>query len=100
MDGLEKFNETSLPQKEDFYSHLNMEDITNADCTHTKKICKDFEIKSLDEYYDLYVQSDKSLLAYVFSNFRNKCLEIYGIEPAHLLSAPGLAWQAVLKVQK
>ena len=38
----EKFNETSLPEKEDFYSHLNMGDITDADYTHAKRVCKDF----------------------------------------------------------
>ena len=71
MDDWEKFNETSLPEKEDFYSHLNMEDITNADYVHTKRVCKDFEIKNLGEYHDLHVQSDTLLLAGVFENFRN-----------------------------
>ena len=53
----EKFNETSLPEREDFYSHLNMEDITDADYAHTESICKDFEIKYLGEYHNLYAQS-------------------------------------------
>ena len=46
MDDWEKFNETSLPEKEDFYSHWNIEDITDVDCAHAKLICKDFEIKN------------------------------------------------------
>ena len=58
MDDWEKFNEVSLPEKEDFYSHLNMEGITNADYAHAKSFCKDCEIKSLGEHHDLYVQSD------------------------------------------
>ena len=91
MDDWEKFNETSLPGKEDFYSHLNMEDITDADYAHAKRVCKDFEIKHLGEYHDLYVQSDTLLLADVFENFRNMCLEIYELDPAKFLSAPGLA---------
>ena len=45
MDGWEKFNETSLPEKEDFYSHLNMEDITDVDYAHVERVCKNFEIK-------------------------------------------------------
>ena len=45
----------------------------------------------------MYVQSDTLLLADVFENFRNKCIEIYELDPAHILSAPGLAWQACLK---
>ena len=77
MDDWGKFNETSLLQKEDSYSHLNTYDITNADCTHGKRVCKDFEIKNLGEYHDLYVQRDKLLSADVFENFRNTCLEIY-----------------------
>ena len=42
----EKFNETSLPEKEDFYSHLNMEDITHTDYAPVKRVCKDFLIKN------------------------------------------------------
>ena len=55
MDDWKKFNETSLPVKKGFYSHLNMEDITDADYVHAKRICKDFEIKNLGAYHDLYV---------------------------------------------
>ena len=62
---------TSLPEKEDFYSHLNMDNITDSDYAHAKKVCKDFEIKNLGEYHDLYVQSNTLLLADVFENFRN-----------------------------
>ena len=67
----EKFNETSLPEKSDFYSHLNMEDITDADYTHAKRVCKNFEMKNLGEYHDLFVQSDTLLLTDVFENFQN-----------------------------
>ena len=62
IDDWGKFNETSLPEKDDFYSRLNMEDITDADYVHTKRVCKDFEIINLGEYHDLYVQSDTLLL--------------------------------------
>ena len=88
-----KFNESSLPEKEDFYSHrhLNMEHINDADCTHAKKVCKDFKIRNLGDYHDLYVQSDTLLLADVFENFRNMCLKMYELDPAHFLFAPGLA---------
>ena len=98
MDDLEKFNETSLPKKKDFYSHLNMEDITDTDYTLTKKVCIYFEIKNLGEYHDLYVQRDILLLGDVFENFRNMCIEIYKLDPAKFLSASGLAWQAALKI--
>ena len=62
VDDWEKFNETFWSEKEDFYSHLIMEDITNADYTHAKTICKDFEKTSLSEYQNLHVQSDDTLL--------------------------------------
>ena len=100
MDDWEKYNETTLPKKEDFYSHLNLEDVTNADFKHVETVCKDFETRNLEEYYDSYVQSDTLLLADVFENFRNMCLEIYKLDPAKFLSAPGLAWQAALKKTK
>ena len=62
-----------------------------------KKVFKEFKIKNLGEYLDLYVQSDNLLLANVFENFRNKCIEIYQLDPVHFLSAPGLSWQDYLK---
>ena len=68
-----------------------MEDITDADYVHAKRVCKYFEVKNLGEYHDLYVQSDTLLLADVFENFRNMFPEIYEPDPAHFLTAPGLA---------
>ena len=97
MDSWERFNETELPSKKDFYSKLNLEDITDEDYMHAQKVWKVFNIKNLGEYHDLYVQSDTLLLADVFENFRDKCIEIYELDPAHFLSAPRLAWQACLK---
>ena len=87
-----------MSDKEDCYSSLNIEDITNADYKHAKKIREEFKIKNLGKYRDLYVQSDTLLLADVFENFRNKCIEKYEVDTAHFLSAPGLAWQACLKM--
>ena len=61
-----------------------------------KKVWKEFETKN----HDLHVQSDTLLLADVFESFCNKCIEIYVLDPAHFLSASGLAWQACLKRKK
>ena len=72
-----KFSETSLPEKEDFYSNLYMEDIPDADYMHAKRVCKDFGIQNLGEYHDLYLKSDILLLADVFENIRKMCLKIY-----------------------
>ena len=100
MDHWKKINGTSLPEKEDFYSHLNMEDVTDADYALAKRVCKDFEIKNVGKNHDLYVQSNTLWSADVFENFRNMCLEIYELDPVKILSAPGLAWQAALKKTK
>ena len=97
MDNWKKIYETTLPPKEVFYSNLNLEDITNEDYVHAQKVRDIFQIKKLGEYHNLYAQSDTLLLADVFEYFRNKCLEIYELDLAHFLSAPGLAWQACLK---
>ena len=74
-----------------------MEHITDVDHRHAKRVFKSLNNKNLGDYHDLYVQSDTLLLADVFEFFRNKCIEIYELDPAHFLSAPGLAWQACLK---
>ena len=91
MDNWKKFTETLLPEKDDFYSHLNMEYITDSDHKHAKRVCKDFKLRNFKEYHVLYVQSNTLLLADVLENFRNSCLEIYELDPAYLLTAPGLA---------
>ena len=60
MDDWEKFSKISLSEKKKLvtYSHLNMEHITDADYTHTKRVCRNFEIKNLGEYHDIYIQSN------------------------------------------
>ena len=99
MDSWERFNETSLPPKKDFYSELTLEDICDKDYNHAQKVWEVFEINILGEHHDLYVQCDTLLLADVFEKFRDTCIEIYGLDPSHFLSPPGLAWQACLKKQ-
>ena len=89
-----------IEKKEEFYSNLNLEDITDADCIHAKRVCKDFGWlwgKNLGQYHDLYLKSDISLLADIFENFRKMCLKNYHLDSVKLFLAPGLAWQAALK---
>ena len=92
MDARERFDETSLPNKEDFYSGFNMEDTTDINYRHAKKLFKELKMNNLGDYRDLYVQSDTLLLADVFENFRNKGTETYNLDPTYFLSAPGLTW--------
>ena len=77
-----------------------MEDVTDADYTHAKRVCKYFEMNYLGKYHDLYIQSNTLLLADVFENSRNMCLKIYELNPEKFLSASGLAWEAALKKTK
>ena len=71
--------------KKAFYSELNLKDITDKDYVHGQKVREVFEIKNRDECHDLYIQRDTLLLADVFENFRDKCIEIYGLDLAHYL---------------
>ena len=97
MDGWDKFNETSIPNKESFYSNLTMENITETDYIHANNVFKTFKLNNLGVYHDLHVQSYTLLLADVFENFRKACIKTYELDPAHFISLPGLAWQACLK---
>ena len=88
MHSWERFNENTIPPKEAFYSEFDLENITDKDYEHVKNVWETFEIKTLGEYHDLYIQCDTFLLADVFENFRSKCIEIYKLDPAHFVSVP------------
>ena len=87
-DTWERFSEISLPSKEDFYSNLNMEDISDIDYRHANNVFKVFKLENLGNFHDLYVQSNTLLLADVFNNFRDMCFKEYELDPAHFLSLP------------
>ena len=98
MDSWDKFKETSLPRKEKFYSNLNMSGVSDGDYEHTCSVWREFGIRNMGEYHDLYLRTDVVLLANVFESFRRVCLENYGLDPSHFYTAPGLAWKACLKI--
>ena len=81
IDSFERFFETSLPDKDAFYSNLNMESITDIDYRHAKNVFNKFNNNNLGDYHDLYVQSDTLLLADVFTNFRKVRFDIYELDP-------------------
>ena len=97
MDSFEKFNE-KLPSKEEFYSILNDEDITDDQYKHAQNVWNTFNLKNMGEYHDLYLKSDILLLADVFENFRKTCLQYYKLDPCHYFTSPGLSWDAMLKM--
>ena len=97
MNGIKKCFEEKLPQKEEFFSKLNDCGISDEDFDHAQRIWKEFGIKNLGEYHDLYLKSDVLLLADVFEEFRNVCMENYSLDPAWYYTSPGLSWDALLK---
>ena len=95
-----KLDETSLPPKEVFYSKLTGEGITDEDYHHAQTVWKEFNTESMKVYHNLYNMSDALLLADVFENFRNICLNHYWLDPAWYFSVPCLAWDAALQITK
>ena len=85
MDSWQRFDETSLPDKEAFHSNLNMEDITDVDYMHRKTVFEYLINKNLGDYHDFYVQSAALLLADVFENFKSMCIKVYKLDPTHFL---------------
>ena len=93
-----KFNQTELPTKDQFYSILNDQHITDDEYDHAKKVWKTFKIKTMGEYDDIYLGSDVLLLAEVFESFRKTCLQYYKLDPCHYFTSLGLSWNAMLKM--
>ena len=97
ISDLEKFNETTLPEKDKYYSNLNIEETTDADYMQGKGVYKYFQIKKLGEYNDLYLKIDRLLLTNVFENSTKMCLKSCQFDHGNFLLAAGLAWQADFK---
>ena len=100
MDSFQRFSEKSLPGIEDFYSILNDTNISASDYEHAKRVWSVFQIRDLGEYHDLYLRTNVLLLADVFESFRGTCLSYYRLDPCHYFSAPGLSWDALLRMTK
>ena len=98
MDSFDRFNETQLPEKQDFYSILNNEHISDEQYKHAQNVWNTFNLKTMGDYHDLYLKSDTLLLADVFENFRKTCLQYYKLDPCHYFTSPGLSWDAMLKM--
>ena len=98
MDSEEKFNDTKLPPREAFYSKLSGRGIKEKDYNHAWNVWNTFKMKTFKDYHELYNVTDVLLLTDVFENFRDLCLKIYGLDPVHYFTAPGLAWDACLKI--
>ncbi|XP_071650772.1 uncharacterized protein [Temnothorax longispinosus] len=97
VDGFDKLLVTELPPREAFYSSLTGEIATDSDYEHVRNVWRCFRVENLGEYSDLYLKTDVFLLADIFENFRDACIDAYGLDPAHYYTLPGYTWDAMLK---
>ena len=100
MDSIEKLKDTKPPPQKAFYSKLTGKGINNYNYNHVLNVWKTWNMKTFKEYLELYNITDVLLLADVFENFRDICLKNYGLDPVYYYTAPGLAWDAMLKMTK
>ena len=98
MDDIEKLKIKKPPKQEVFYSKLTGQGINNDNYQHVLNVWKTWKMKTFKEYLKLYNETDVLLLADVFENFRDVCLKNYGLDPVYYYTAPGLAWDACLKM--
>ena len=97
MDDWQKFEENHLPPAEAFHSKLNMSRISECYYDHAQRVWKEFWDEEFEDYHDLYLRTDLSLLSNVFETFRTTCMKHYGLDLAHFYTSPGLVWQVCLK---
>ena len=98
MDSFERFSVKQLPKRNDFYSLLTDEEISEEEYAHAGKVWETFGIENMGQYHDLYLKSDVLLLADIFENFREQYLDIYGLDPAHYVSLPNSSLDSALKM--
>ena len=97
MDSWDKFKETSLPSIEKFYSNLNISGVSDEDYEHACRVWREFGIKNMGEYHDLYLRTDVILLANLFKSFRRVCLENYGLVSITFLYSARIGMESLLK---
>ncbi len=94
MDGFDKLQYGKLPEKKEFHSKLS----SDEDYAHAQNVWKMFGCKTMRDYHNVYLKTDVLLLTDIMENFRNLCMENYGLDPMWYYTAPGLAWDAALKI--
>ena len=98
MNHAEKLAETSLPPKEAFYNKLSDSYISDEDYQHAQNVWEFFGCRTFKDYHELYLVTDVLLLADIFETFRKISVASYGLDPCYYISAPAMAWDAMLKM--
>ena len=98
FDGEDKMTQTTLPPRKDFYSNLTEQDVSPADYLHAQTVWNKFNMTTFKDYHDLYLMTDVILLSDVVQQFRRLSKREYDLDPLHYYSAPGLSWDAMLKL--
>ena len=88
MDSFKKFSENKLPDRSKFFSSLRDKFISEKDYFKSVDVWNVFKMSTVG---DLYLKTDVLLLADVFEEFINTCLDYYGLDPCHYFSSPGLS---------
>ena len=100
IDDETKLSSEQIPTKLDFYNKLKDEHISYENYNHFKHVWKVFKCKKFKDYHELYLKVDTLLLADIFENFRNTCMNTYQLDPVHYFTAPGLSFDSLLKYTK
>ena len=107
VESYENFNYKELPPKEAFYSSIDDGKrgkgdghISNDKYSHLKNVWQEFGFKTFKDFHNHYLKKDVLLAADVFEKFIDTCLKYYNLDPCHYFSAPGLSWDAMLKMTK
>ena len=100
MDSFERFDETGLLSQDAFFSKFSGSPCSDSEYTHVTRVWTAFGCRTMADYYDIYLQLNVLLLAYVFEKFRTTCLEYYSLDPIHYYTTPGLAWDAALRLSR
>lgn len=100
FDDWQRFEEPNLPKRRYFFNELKNNEITLDAYKYAQHVYEHFNCRNLGDLHDLYVTSDTLQLACVFENFRRMSIEAYKLDPVHYISAPGLGWDAALRMTK